>query len=107
MDTLLVQHFTAAQPPVDARIALIAIGGLGRSYRSPKSDVDLLLLHDGTTDLREFSERFLYPLWDSKLDIGHGVRSVGQTLQLCEKDEATLTSHLDARLLAGDVSLFA
>ncbi|MCC6806986.1 MAG: ACT domain-containing protein [Deltaproteobacteria bacterium] len=91
--------------------ALVAVGGLSRRERSPKSDVDFLLLHAAEGGANEallgrYSDAFLYPLWDAKLDLGHGVRTVDETLALFERDEAALTSHLDARLLAGDEALF-
>lgn len=101
--------FGEAPPPFPC--ALIAVGGLSRRERSPKSDVDFVLLHAARREdeaaLARYTDALLYPLWDSKLDLGHGVRTVEQTLDLFERDEAALTSHLDARLLSGDPSLFA
>jgi [protein-PII] uridylyltransferase len=101
--------FAGAPPPLP--LALVAVGGLSRKERSPKSDVDFVVLHAAEkqheAQLSAYTDALLYPLWDSKLDLGHGVRTVEQTLALFERDEAALTSHLDARLLAGDAQLFA
>ncbi len=92
-------------------LALVAVGGLSRRERSPKSDVDFVVLHAAQTDeqlalLARYTDALLYPLWDGKLDLGHGVRTVADTLALFDRDEAALTSHLDARLLSGDAALF-
>ena len=57
-----------ARPPTP--VALVALGGYGRSELNPYSDIDLLVLHgDGGPDayVKAASEKFLYSLWDLNL----------------------------------------
>jgi [protein-PII] uridylyltransferase len=46
-----------------------------------------------------------YPLWDSRLKIGHAVRTVKEAMALAGDDLHTATSLLDVRLVAGDPEL--
>jgi len=91
------------------RIALVAVGGFGRSSVSLHSDVDVLVLHDGTDEAGAVmvAEAFLYPLWDSHIDVGHQVQSVDSVLALARTDLRTATMLLDARCIAGDRALAA
>jgi len=59
------------------RTALVALGGYGRGTLSPYSDIDLLLLHDGSdpASVAALMEQLLYPLWDSGFTVGHAVRT--------------------------------
>jgi len=85
-------------------VALVATGGHGRGELAPQSDLDLLLLHDGSFVL-ENAQRLWYPMWDAKLKVGHSVRTVGETLTLAADDLATATALLSTRRLAGDAAL--
>ncbi len=89
----------------DAHLALVATGGYGRAELSPESDLDLLLLHEPRAEVDEVAEAIWYPIWDLGLKLGHGVRTVGETLDLARTDLETATSLLDARHLAGDRAL--
>ncbi len=87
-------------------LALLALGGYGRRELAPHSDLDLLVLHRGSPDDLEGIVRDLtYPLWDAGRDLGHRVRSVGETLGILD-DVAEAAAVLDARHLAGDRGLF-
>ncbi|MFN8052735.1 MAG: [protein-PII] uridylyltransferase [Acidimicrobiales bacterium] len=87
-------------------VALIATGGHGRHELAPQSDLDLLLLHDGSI-LDGTAQRLWSPMWDAKLKVGHATRSLPETLALASDDLATATSLLTSRLLAGDADLCA
>ena len=91
-----------------SRFALVAVGGYGRRELCLHSDVDILILFDGTIpDLADDLARSMFvPLWDIGVDLGHGVREVGQCLELAGQDYEVLTSLLDARLVCGDPELF-
>ncbi len=89
----------------DSGIALVALGGYGRSELSPSSDLDLMLVHNERDDIDALADRIWYPLWDEGFKLGHSVRSVDQTLRLAATDLETATSLLNARLVTGDSSL--
>lgn len=85
-------------------VALVATGGHGRSELTPGSDLDLILLHDGSVD-PDAARSFWYPIWDSGMKLGHAVRTPTETLALARNDLATATTVLSVRCLAGDTSL--
>ncbi|WP_420618649.1 [protein-PII] uridylyltransferase [Candidatus Poriferisocius sp.] len=88
-------------------IALVAVGGYGRSELCPYSDIDLLLLHRDRPDIGEVAPRLWYPIWDEGLKLGHSARTPRETRDLAKTDLDTATSLLDARHVAGDADLTA
>ena len=88
--------------------ALVAVGGYGRGKLCPGSDIDVLLLFKSRIhrDVEPFVKALLFPLWDLGLDLGHGVRTVGDCVSLSAKDFQVLASLMDARPLAGDAEVF-
>ena len=107
-DEWLIERFTSevkASGRSDIEgVALVAVGGYGRSELCPGSDIDLLLLHD-EVDTGDLADRLWYPIWDEKLKLGHAVRSVEQALELAASDIDTATALSSARHLAGDAGL--
>lgn len=92
-----------------AKVALVAVGGYGTAELSPGSDIDLLILHDGTLSegtLSEFVNALLYPLWDSKKSVDHSVRTRAQTRETANSDVKAAMGLLDCRLICGDRDLF-
>jgi len=83
-------------------VSLAAVGGYGRGELSPFSDLDLLLIHDGSGAVAEVAERVWYPVWDSGIKLGHAVRTIDEALDLAATDLETATSLLDMRWLGGD-----
>lgn len=90
------------------QIALLALGGYGRKEMSPYSDIDLLFLRpdDAPEGVYRGIRNILYMLWDSKVELGHSVRTVSECRQEAEKDLAVLTSLLDVRLVWGSATIF-
>lgn len=90
-------------------IALVAVGGLGRRELVPYSDLDLVLVHDGSKPVAAridtVAERLWYPLWNSGVGLDHSVRTVAEALTVAGADLRTAMGLLDARHLAGDVEL--
>ena len=82
---------------------VVAVGGYGRRTQSRHSDVDVMLLVDGT---EEGALRALYPLWDANLKVGHSVRTVAQAMIAADANLETLTALLDARYVAGNRVLY-
>ncbi|MFE7527874.1 [protein-PII] uridylyltransferase [Kitasatospora sp. NPDC057542] len=91
----------AGAPP---GVALVAVGGYGRGELSPRSDLDVLLLHDGPV-ARELPERIWYPVWDAGAKLDHAVRTVAQARSVAAADLKAQLGLLDARHLAGDRAL--
>uniref|UniRef100_UPI003C7A4F96 nucleotidyltransferase domain-containing protein n=1 Tax=Streptomyces sp. rh45 TaxID=3028726 RepID=UPI003C7A4F96 len=78
-DAWLDGLFTTAAERAGVRgAALVAVGGYGRGELSPRSDLDLLLLHDGTADaaaVAALADGIWYPVWDLGLALDHSVRT--------------------------------
>ncbi|WP_282694118.1 [protein-PII] uridylyltransferase [Streptomyces sp. CC208A] len=107
-DDWLAGLFAAAAPPRGT--ALVAVGGYGRGELSPRSDLDLLLLHDGTADkaaVAALADRLWYPVWDLGLALDHSVRTPAQARATAADDLKVQLGLLDARPLAGDTGLAA
>ncbi|MGB9069001.1 MAG: [protein-PII] uridylyltransferase [Candidatus Acidiferrales bacterium] len=92
-----------------ANVALIALGGYGRRWLFPFSDVDILFLHAAGGPERDLKQRiasFSQEIWDLRLKLSPAAR----TLAECEKFDPSnvefAISLLDCRYLAGERSLF-
>ncbi|WP_217162214.1 [protein-PII] uridylyltransferase [Streptomyces sp. AC512_CC834] len=88
-------------------VSLVAVGGYGRGELSPRSDLDLLLLHDGGDDkaVAALADRLWYPVWDLGIDLDHSVRTPQQARRTAGEDLKVQLGLLDARHLAGDLGL--
>ncbi|MFF3840977.1 [protein-PII] uridylyltransferase [Streptomyces sp. NPDC001930] len=107
-DDWLAALFAAAAPP--RGVALVAVGGYGRAELSPRSDLDLLLLHDGSADkaaIAALADRIWYPVWDLGLALDHSVRTAAEARATAADDLKVHLGLLDARPLAGDHGLVA
>ncbi|NEB81655.1 [protein-PII] uridylyltransferase, partial [Streptomyces sp. SID14478] len=91
-------------------VSLVAVGGYGRGELSPRSDLDLLLLHDGSADheaIAALADRIWYPVWDLGLALDHSVRTPAEARKTAGDDLKVQLGLLDARHLAGDLGLTA
>ncbi|MFG2329257.1 [protein-PII] uridylyltransferase [Streptomyces sp. NPDC048604] len=107
-DDWLAALFAAAAPPRGT--VLVAVGGYGRGELSPRSDLDLLLLHDGSADpaaVAALADRIWYPVWDLGLALDHSVRTSAEARRTAGEDLKVQLGLLDARPLAGDHALAA
>ncbi|MET0447121.1 MAG: [protein-PII] uridylyltransferase [Aeromicrobium sp.] len=113
-DRRLRQLFAAAVPSQgdDPRegsgLALVAVGGYGRSELSPFSDLDVVLLHDPSIDesvVREAAEAIWYPLWNDGVALDHSVRDTNPWRVAPATDHRAAMGMLDARPVAGDAGL--
>ena len=84
----------------------MAVGSYARSELCPGSDVDVVLVHDGRSDIAAVADRVWYPLWDAGFILGHATNTVKEEVALAERDLDALTALLDARLVTGDRELF-
>lgn len=109
VDLFLLQHFQKAVGENRLKdVALIALGGYGRQELFPYSDIDLMILHrlDQSEEVKSVAEAILYPLWDAGLEVGHGVRTVAESIDQAGRDFFFQVSMLDARFLTGSRELF-
>ncbi len=92
----------------DERLVLMALGSYGRRELAPHSDIDLLfLLPDKITPwAEEFTQKILYILWDTGIDVGYSSRSLADCVSLAVENYDVLTSLLDARFLQGNLDLY-
>ena len=104
------KELISSDPAGPKDLALVALGGFGRQWLFPFSDIDILFLHSGSGTDRELKDRiraFSQELWDLKLKLSPATR----TLAECEKFDAAnvefAISLLDCRYLAGERDLFA
>ncbi|MEU6679548.1 [protein-PII] uridylyltransferase [Streptomyces sp. NPDC046925] len=91
-------------------VSLVAVGGYGRGELSPRSDLDLLLLHDGSADAGEvaaLADRIWYPIWDLGLALDHSVRTPAEARKTAGEDLKVQLGLLDARHVVGDLGLTA
>jgi [protein-PII] uridylyltransferase len=120
MDVLLaqlfnhaIQHYKNRHGTLPAPVALVALGGYGRSELNPLSDIDLMFLYPTKTQaaaikpLQEhLTNEILYPLWDCNLKVGHSTRNVDEVFVEARKDIQTKTALLESRLIAGSSTLY-
>jgi [protein-PII] uridylyltransferase len=92
-----------------AGFALVALGGFGRGWLFPHSDVDILFLHTGGGTEGAYKDairRFSQEMWDLHLKLSPATRVLGE----CDRFDATnvefTISLLDCRYLAGDREVF-
>ncbi|MGC4994993.1 MULTISPECIES: [protein-PII] uridylyltransferase [unclassified Streptomyces] len=107
-DDWLTGLFAAAAPAAKG-VSLVAVGGYGRGELSPRSDLDLLLLHDGTDPaaVAALADRLWYPVWDLGISLDHSVRTPAEARRTAGDDLKVQLGLLDARHLAGDLGLTA
>jgi len=92
----------------EGRIAILALGSYGNRELCLDSDIDLMILHEGSLS-RAFERallRMLYSLWDAKLEVGYNIVTPHEAIKLIRQDFGTLTSVISSRLLLGSRILF-
>ncbi len=107
VDEILREAWTRIIGESTRHLALIAVGGYGRGELLPHSDIDLLLLHDETLEThRDNLEKFFAFLWDIGLEVGSGVRTIEQCVELATGDITVMTNLIESRPLIGDEALY-
>jgi [protein-PII] uridylyltransferase len=91
--------------------SICAHGGYGRRVMSPGSDIDLTFLFPGNTSsvsepIAELIRNFLLFLYDLKFKVGHGSRSVGESIRLANESMETKTALMELRHLTGPGTAF-
>ena len=106
-ETVTEQMHPLVTPTSSERIALMFVGGSGRSEMAPFSDIDLLFVtpYKQTPWGETVIETVLYILWDLRLKVGHAVRSIDDCLRTARDDFTIRTTVLELRFLSGDRGL--
>ncbi len=90
--------------------ALVAIGGFGRRWLFPHSDIDVLFLHaDQATEekFRDQVRQFSQEIWDLRVKLSPATRTLAECEHFDSNNVEFTISLLDCRYLAGDRELFA
>ena len=89
-------------------VAVAALGGYGRGFLNPASDVDLLFVSEHGRSLpQEAVGEYLRLLWDAGFELGHACRTFSECVALGRSDHEAFTAMLDGRFLVGDPHVFA
>jgi [protein-PII] uridylyltransferase len=103
--TAQVDRWLAGLLGAEPGVALVAVGGYGRKELLPRSDLDVVLLHDGRDGIAGIADRIWYPVWDSGAELDHAVRTVPQARRVARGDLKVALGLLSARHVAGDPDL--
>ena len=108
VDEVLREAWLKFLPEHPQGLALVAVGGYGRGELLPRSDIDLLLLHEpaALAPSKPAVEQFLAFLWDMGLEVGSSVRTTADCARGAAGDITIMTTLLEARPLIGDETLF-
>ena len=105
----LWQEIISPEESGPSGFALIALGGFGRGWLFPHSDVDILFLH-ATSDLepayKDSIRRFSQELWDLRMKVSPAARTLGECDRFDAANVEFTISLLDSRYLLGDRQLF-
>lgn len=91
-------------------VALVALGGFGRGWLFPHSDVDLLFLHADRATEDKFKDRtrqFSQELWDLRMKVSSTIRTLAECERFDPNNVEFTISLLDSRFLAGDPEIFS
>jgi [protein-PII] uridylyltransferase len=90
-------------------LTLVALGGFGRGWLFPYSDIDLLFLHanHGTEEaFKNKIRRFSQELWDLRMKLSPTTRMLAECDRFDPQNVEFTISLLDCRYLTGDRGLF-
>ncbi len=90
--------------------ALVALGGFGRRWLFPHSDIDLMFLHAGGDTEKAFKDAirsFSRELWDLRLKLSPATRTLAECEKFDPNNVEFAIALLDCRYVAGDPQLFA
>jgi [protein-PII] uridylyltransferase len=109
VDEFILESFqTSEKAGAGESVSLVALGGYGRQELFPFSDIDLMILYRPAAgeEVGKITDAILYPLWDAGFDVGHGVRTVEESIEHAGSDFFFRVAMLDARLIGGSQLLF-
>ena len=106
----LWKEMVAPEQDAQKNLCMVALGGFGRGWLFPYSDIDLLFLYAN----REIEEayktrvrRFSQELWDLRMKLSPATRLLSECDRFDVENVEFTISLLDSRYLAGDPELFS
>ena len=91
-------------------LALVALGGFGRGWLFPYSDIDLLFLYadrETETAFKDRIRRFSQEIWDLRMKLSPSSRLISECDRFEPENVEFTVSLLDSRFLGGDRELFS
>jgi [protein-PII] uridylyltransferase len=106
VESALVELYAQVGGPVSGA-ALAAVGSLARRELGPRSDIDLVLLHNGksSTKINTLAADLWYPLWDARIRVDHSVRTSAECAEVAGRELSAGIGLLDLRVITGDDEL--
>jgi [protein-PII] uridylyltransferase len=106
VESALVELYAQVGGPASGA-ALAAVGSLARRELGPRSDIDLVLLHDGksSSEIDTLAADLWYPLWDARIRVDHAVRTPAECAEVAGRELSAGVGLLDLRVITGDVDL--
>ncbi|HEX7209533.1 MAG TPA: [protein-PII] uridylyltransferase [Propionibacteriaceae bacterium] len=106
VESALVELYADVGGPASGA-ALAAVGSLARRELGPRSDIDLVLLHNGkaSTKINTLANDLWYPLWDARIRVDHAVRTPAECAEVAGSELSAGVGLLDLRVIAGDAEL--
>jgi [protein-PII] uridylyltransferase len=97
-------HFAGAYP---SGVAVVAIGGYGRSALYPHSDIDLLFLCEKpeSADLKAKIRALCQELWDMRMRLSPTTKTIDDCGKFNPENAESTIALLDARFVAGEPQL--
>src|ERR1700694_2090178 len=105
VDRLVAQLSTKLEAASEV-VAVVAVGAYGRRELTPRTDVELLFLHQGELSTPWVTETVCYPLWEHNIRVEPNVRTLMECAADARRSWSAATSFLDARFVAGNASVF-
>jgi [protein-PII] uridylyltransferase len=106
VESALVELYAQVGGPASGA-ALAAVGSLARRELGPRSDIDLVLLHDGksSSEIDTLAADLWYPLWDARIRVDHAVRTPAECAEVAGRELSAGVGLLDLRVITGDADL--
>jgi [protein-PII] uridylyltransferase len=111
VEEALVELYDDVGGPVSG-VALASVGSLARRELGPRSDLDLVLLHDPRhvggkqqPTVQALADKLWYPLWDAGVKLDHSVRTPAECAEVAGRELSAGVGLLDLRVVAGDAEL--
>ncbi len=105
----LWQQIISPEESGPSGFALVALGGFGRAWLFPHSDIDILFLHSNSESEPAYKDsirRFSQELWDLRMKVSPATRSLSECDRFDAGNVEFTISLLDCRYLLGDRELF-